>query len=378
MIFDTCIENHVRRKHRFPEFKIEMLYPKSGDRFLEPEHLYKIMREFDKYSFRQFLADEAKLNGHELTQGARNMICGILSHEMQMSTSMAAIIAQVIAFNAKDYVQIKGGMDRLPKSILKGRADNDQFPNLEEAINYNCRVIKIAELARGLRVHFRNSITEVVDADDFDLVIVCVPFSAFRHIQMGMLASPRKRRAVCQLHYVNACKILLEFRHRFWEDEMVDRPSIKGGHSITDLPIRHIYYPSPGQYESRIGSGLLLASYTWGDDSLRWTSLKPEDRIRFALRDLEQVHDLEGGLERDCIGGMSHSWAEDEFTSGAFAHFEQGQLTELFPDVWYPENGIHYAGEHTSTKHAWIEGAVESGIRAAKEVCDVAAASPRG
>ncbi len=33
-----------------------------------------------------------------------------------------------------------------------------------------------------------------------------------------------------------------------------------------------------------------------------------------------------------------------------------------------PEGPIHFAGEHTSLKHAWIEGALESSIRAALEV----------
>ena len=29
---------------------------------------------------------------------------------------------------------------------------------------------------------------------------------------------------------------------------------------------------------------------------------------------------------------------------------------------------MYFAGEHTSLKHGWIEGAVESGIRAAEEL----------
>jgi len=33
-----------------------------------------------------------------------------------------------------------------------------------------------------------------------------------------------------------------------------------------------------------------------------------------------------------------------------------------------PEGRIHFAGEHTSLYHAWIQGALESGIRAAREV----------
>ena len=33
-----------------------------------------------------------------------------------------------------------------------------------------------------------------------------------------------------------------------------------------------------------------------------------------------------------------------------------------------PEGRIHFAGEHCSLYHAWIQGALESGIRAAREI----------
>ena len=49
--------------------------------------------------------------------------------------------------------------------------------------------------------------------------------------------------------------------------------------------------------------------------------------------------------------------------------FAPFQLTTLYKHVWIPEGRIHYCGEHTSTKHGWIEGAVKSGVRVANEVC---------
>ena len=33
-----------------------------------------------------------------------------------------------------------------------------------------------------------------------------------------------------------------------------------------------------------------------------------------------------------------------------------------------PEGRIHFAGEHCSLYHAWIQGALESGIRAAQAI----------
>jgi monoamine oxidase len=183
---------------------------------------------------------------------------------------------------------------------------------------------------------------------------------------MKTLAGYDKRRALRKLHYDNACKVLLEFEKPFWAPKcQEDRTGIRGGKSVTDLPVRQIFYPHPEQNRNNV----LLASYTWGDDSLRWTGLRSEDRLRFALRDLAHVHNKPVS-DLPFVGGISHSWAEHEFTSGAFAVFEPYQCVDLFPDIWKPEGRIHYCGEHTSTKHGWIEGAIESGIRVVKEIYD--------
>ena len=64
---------------------------------------------------------------------------------------------------------------------------------------------------------------------------------------------------------------------------------------------------------------------------------------------------------------MSYSWADDSYSLGAFAVFPPHQ-EEFFEDIWKAYGDIHFAGEHTSLKHAWIEGAVESGLRTAQEI----------
>ena len=46
---------------------------------------------------------------------------------------------------------------------------------------------------------------------------------------------------------------------------------------------------------------------------------------------------------------------------------------ELQADIVKPEGRIHFAGEHCSLYHAWIQGALESGIRAARAIHEAAA-----
>ena len=149
--------------------------------------------------------------------------------------------------------------------------------------------------------------------------------------------------------------LLLQFRRRFWEE--VD--GITGGGSFTDLPIRVIYYPDHGQ---ETGRGVLLASYTWSEDAQRWGSLSPSDRITQALENLARIHPEAPELFEV---GTSKMWHDDEFAGGAFALFDPGQQTLLHEEIIKPEGRIHFAGEHASLYHAWIQGAFESGLRAA-------------
>ena len=66
--------------------------------------------------------------------------------------------------------------------------------------------------------------------------------------------------------------------------------------------------------------------------------------------------------------GTSHAWYGDRWARGAFALFAPDQQTDLQAAIVAPEGRVHFAGEHCSLYHAWIQGALESGIRAAREI----------
>lgn len=209
-----------------------------------------------------------------------------------------------------------------------------------------------------------------------DFMVVTIPFSALRFVSTAPLFSYPKRRAIIELHYDSATKVLLEFSERFWEwdeeewrrnlpsDEYRGHDSIGGG-SVTDAPNRFIYFPSHRPEGSR--GGVVLASYTWADDASRWDSIPAEDRYNVALAGLVDMYGP--GIKRYFTGfGQTQSWMEDYYAYGEAAVFTPGQLTTLHPHIPTPEGLVHFAGEHTSLKHAWIEGAIESGVRTALEI----------
>jgi monoamine oxidase len=191
-----------------------------------------------------------------------------------------------------------------------------------------------------------------------DYAIITVPFPVLRHVEIVHPFSPGKRRAIRQLRYDASAKIFLQFRRRFWEED----EGIIGGSTVTDLPIRNVFYPEHGREHGR---GVMLASYTWSEDAQRWGSLPAGERLEQALEDLAIIHPT---ALAEYEVGASKMWHDDPFAGGAFALFEPGQQSLLHEHVIAPEGRVHFAGEHASLAHAWIQGAIESGLRAALEI----------
>jgi monoamine oxidase len=67
-------------------------------------------------------------------------------------------------------------------------------------------------------------------------------------------------------------------------------------------------------------------------------------------------------------GGASKAWEEDPWARGAYTSLGVGQMFGLMPHVARPEGRIYFAGEHASAWHGWMQGALESGNRAAREI----------
>jgi monoamine oxidase len=301
-----------------------------------------VLDRFDQYSVRGFLKE------HTLYSEAAIEMIGVLAdEEALMSTSFIESIRDQTDISANNaYLEITGGMDRLPKAFL---------PELESDIRFGCRVERIERRRDGrVALHHGGGVATA------DRVIVTIPFSALRFVSIEPPFSHGKQKAIRELHYDSSTKVLLQFRRRFWEQD----EGIFGGGVVTDMPLRFAFYPSHGLGEA--GPGVMLASYTWSDDSQRWDSLPEPDRIELALDQLERIHG--SVVRREFLKGVSHSWMQDPYARGAFALFNPGQQTHFAADIASPEGEIHFAGEHTTLKHAWIEGAIESGIRAALEV----------
>ncbi len=305
-----------------------------------------VEKKYKTYSLGSFLTEY-------YSDGAIDMIGVLLDMEAYMGMSLIEVLREMIFFTSTTkYYEITGGMDKLSNAFL---------PQLREHILMPYKVDKIIQEDNKVMMQVNNGETLKRFIITGDSAIVTIPFSALRfvEIQPYHLFSYFKRRAIRELNYIAATKIAIQFRSRFWE-----REGQCGGKSITDLPIRFTYYPSYGIHTP--GPAVMLASYTWADEALTWDSLPNGERVRYALNNLAQIYG--NVVYSEFVTGTSFSWSKNPYSCGAFTAFEPGQELELFPYMTSPAGKVHFAGEHTTLTHGWMQGAIESGVRVAYEV----------
>ena len=300
----------------------------------------EIVRRYDEYSLYEFLKSRG------FSEGAIEFYAVMNFVESDLHNSFVEVLREELGGAYVDMQTIAGGMDALPNAF---------YGRLQEEVRFGHEVKAIEQDGDSVSLRCRIGPDTVSFTGDY--AICTVPFSVLRPIEHRF--SREKERAIRQLNYHASTKILLQVRERIWEtnDGIFD-----GGATVTDLPVRRLNYPPSDRSTSR---GVLLASYTWGQDALQWGAMDEETRIEEALDDVAQIHPR---IREVFEGGASHAWYGDRWARGAFALFAPEQQTALQQAILQPEGRVYFAGEHCSLYHAWIQGSLESGIRAARQI----------
>jgi len=256
--------------------------------------------------------------------------------------------------------EVVGGTDRLPGAFAS---------RLRARPRQGAVVTRIAQGGHEAVAYYRAQGREHRVAGDY--LLCTLPCPVMSRLAFEPELSGEKARAIRMLTYDSSTKVLAVANRRFWESD----DGIYGGGTFTDLPTGTTYYPSDNAEakDPRVsaGPGVMLASYSWGQTARRLASLPPAERAAVALRHLARVHPqlAEGGMVRSTA---SWSWDNHPYASGAFAWFSPGQHTTLHRHIVAPEGRVFFAGEHASLTHTWMQGALESGLRATREMLESA------
>jgi monoamine oxidase len=242
------------------------------------------------------------------------------------------------------WTSLRGGNDQLPAAFAR---------KLGDRIQYGAAVLKVGQDRARTRVSFlQGGIQQQLEADH---VILTIPFSVLRKLELDSSFSEAKRKAIASLRYDSLLRVYVQSRTRVWTQQGVI------GSALTDLPIGSV-----GDHtESQPGTRGILEAQVRAEEALSAKKLQPDEQVRWAAEYLDKVHP---GLKQNVEGGTSICWDDDPWSLGVWAYYAPGEMTTLFPHVAKPEGRVHFAGEHTSGLGATLEGAVQSGIRAANEI----------
>jgi tryptophan 2-monooxygenase len=180
--------------------------------------------------------------------------------------------------------------------------------------------------------------------------------------------SDAEATAVQELHLMNSSKLFVLTKTKFWKDTPGLPQNIQ-----TDGLVRGLYcldYPNSDY-------GVVLVSYTWGDDSTKYIALKdPKQRLEHLIRSLAPYAALEpfvAKLRAELLPDYTQlvDWQDQPQYYGAFKLNLPGQDAmnqRLYYQFLQADQGIILAGDSVGWCGGWIEGALQTAVNAAAAV----------
>jgi monoamine oxidase len=174
-------------------------------------------------------------------------------------------------------------------------------------------------------------------------VVVTIPLNVLGQIDFSPPLSPEKRAAAGEGHAGSGVKLHIRVRGQL------------GGLSGVA--------PWPAPVTS-------LQTEFWDPEGTVFTAFGPSGKL-LDINDDEAIQQAVRRLvpEAEVEWAAGYDWNADPYSRGTWCVFRPGQLTHYLRELQRPEGRVFYAsGDNASGWRGFIDGAIESGLRAGREV----------
>ncbi|MBW4452936.1 MAG: flavin monoamine oxidase family protein [Nostoc indistinguendum CM1-VF10] len=257
-----------------------------------------------------------------------------------------------LLFTAKELFQNQPQMR--PQEIQKLTDGFDLLPQaftqaLTRKIKLDEPVAQIVQTSNGVEVSCLSGQRYLADC-----VLCTVPLTVLNQITFSPeLSLAKKQAAAGGYNYREATRGFVKFPNRFWEKD-----NLNGWGFFEDEELWHTTWDKPGK------TGILHA-YLKGKKALEMDAFEGEAQQKKLLQHWEKFLP---GVSNYSVQSHFYSWTKDIWSKGGWAYPTDEQEKKLFPELGKSEGKIYFAGEHTSKTRGWLQGALESGLKAAKEI----------
>jgi hypothetical protein len=336
----------------------------------------------------------------------------------EANVSNACAVTQLPATeygNNTEFLTLREGFQQLPLTLAKRFEEAPGVLPQAERLQINWRLVRI-ELGEGeypYTLYFEPTTTEkYVTRARRDSGDDLTPEALVVHSKKVILAMPRRSLELIESSFFNhpwlkenlpsvlvqsAMKLFLAYERPWWR-----ALGLVAGRSVTDLPVRQIYYF--GTEAEQTGgmpwfNSLLMASYNdigtvpfWKglEDGPPYAGYQPscgggktanalspdelsatDQMVRIAHEQVEEVHGLPAIPAP--YAAVYHSWDEDPYGGGWHAWKAGYRLDEIICRMRKPvdEHDIFIVGEAYSFGHGWVEGALATAESTLQEFFDL-------
>jgi monoamine oxidase len=183
--------------------------------------------------------------------------------------------------------------------------------------------------------------------------ILATPLTTARSIEFHSSLPVAHQRMVSEVSYGAVTKVLIQYRKRFWKDRGWN------GRLVTDAPIVLTWHAT-SHLESEDG---VITVYTGGEPATTLSALSDDERTQVAVNEIEKLFPGSSDLIEHTA---TIAWPNEEFTRGSYMALAPGEVTAHWESLMTPVGRLFFAGEHATPIQGFMEGAVESGQRAAR------------
>jgi monoamine oxidase len=259
--------------------------------------------------------------------------------------------------------RIAEGYDALVTTLIRALpADSIRLDCSVRAVNWSAgRGVEVFAMQDGNELRFRA-----------ERLLITVPHMVLRQSMEGLdgisFDPPleAKRHAVAQLETGQVVKIVMRFREPFWQDRKVigSRAAAAAFGFALNVDARF-----PVWWTQSPKATNFLTGWAGGAQADKLADVR--DLRPVALDSLRQTFNISiEKLHRLFVCDYFHDWRNDAFARGAYTYLKVGgseapkHLAEPIDDT------LFFAGEATSSDfNGTVHGALESGLRAAGQLC---------
>jgi len=309
----------------------------------------KRAREWDGQTLATFL------DRHVRSGSARKMF------RVAIETVFACDPEDVSLLHALFYIHAAGNLDML-LSTDKG-AQRDRFitgaqpvaerlaENGGATIELDSPVRRIEQLRDGVRVSASRMTVRA------SRVIVAIPPTLAGRIDYDPVLPAARDQLTQRMPQGSVIKCLAVYSEPFWR-----REGLTGQSLSSDGPLHVTFDASP-----KSGSPGVLLGFLEGTSARKLADRSTEERRAIVIDNFARVF---GARAKNPIHYVDRCWASEPFTRGCYAaYLPPGVWTSYGAALRTPIGRIHWAGTETATRwNGYIEGALQSGERAAAEV----------